>query len=300
MKLSQLAFVFRRAGKSFRELFWTHLLISGTMAMTLFLFGGFFLIQENLHGLLKGWGSRVQIFAYLDDRLAAADIAPLTSRVRSYPEIEGVRFVSQSEAWENFKKSLGSQSGVLDGLSAEVLPASLEIAVKAGYRDRDSLAGVARRLQAEKGVGKVDYPEEWMEKFSLLVVGIEWAKWIFGGVLLLATLLIVGNTVKLAILARREEIEIMQLVGAPPQLIRMPFVIEGMIQGLLGAALSLAFLWIVFFFASSQFPNALGVFTIRAEIRFLEAQSVILLLFLGWAMGAVGSLLSLSRFLERW
>ncbi len=300
MKLSQLAFVFRRAGKSFRELFWTHLLISGTMAMTLFLFGGFFLIQENLHGLLKGWGSRVQIFAYLDDRLAAADIAPLTSRVRAYLEIEGVRFVSQSEAWENFKKSLGSQSGVLDGLSAEVLPASLEIAVKAGYRDRDSLADVARRLQAEKGVGKVEYPEEWMEKFSLLVVGIEWAKWIFGGVLLLATLLIVGNTVKLAILARREEIQIMQLVGAPPRLIRMPFVIEGMIQGLFGAALSLAFLWLVFFFASSQLPHTLGLFSDRAEVRFLEAQSVILLLFLGWAMGAVGSLLSLSRFIERW
>jgi cell division transport system permease protein len=300
MKLSQLAFVFRRAGKSFRELFWTHLLISGTMAMTLFLFGGFFLIQENLHGLLKGWGSRVQIFAYLDDRLAAADIAPLTSRVRAYIEIESVRFVSQSEAWENFKKSLGSQSGVLEGLSAEVLPASLEIAVKAGYRDPDSLAEVARRLQAEKGVGKVEYPGEWMEKFSLLMVGIEWTKWIFGGVLLFATLLIVGNTVKLAILARREEIQIMQLVGAPPRLIRMPFVIEGMIQGLLGAALSLAFLWLVFFFAGSQLPSTLGLFSDRAEIRFLEAQSVILLLFLGWAMGAVGSLLSLSRVLERW
>lgn len=300
MKLSQLSFVFRRARKSFGEMLWTHLLTASTMAMTLFLFGGFFLLQENFQGLLKGWGSRVQIFAYLDDRLAAADIAPLTSRVRAYAEIESVRFVSQSEAWENFKKSLGSQAGVLDGLSAEVLPASLEIAVKAGYRDHDSLAGIAGRLRAEKGVGKVEYPEEWMEKFSLLVRGIEWAKWIFGGVLLLATLLIVGNTVKLAILARREEIEIMQLVGAPPRLVRMPFVIEGMIQGLFAAALALGFLWLLFFFARSQLPHTFGLFTDRAEIRFLEAPNVLLLLFLGWAMGAVGSLLSLNRFLERW
>jgi cell division transport system permease protein len=172
--------------------------------------------------------------------------------------------------------------------------------VKAGYRDHDSLAGIAVRLRAEKGVGKVEYPEEWMEKFSLLVRGIEWAKWIFGGVLLVATLLIVGNTVKLAILARRDEIEIMQLVGAPPGLVRMPFVIEGMIQGLFAAALALAFLWLLFFFASSQLPPTLGLFTDRAEIRFLETRSVMLLVILGWAMGAIGCLFSLNRFLEKW
>ena len=116
----------------------------------------------------------------------------------------------------------------------------------------------------------------------------------------MATLLIVGNTVKLAILARREEIEIMQLVGAPAGLIKTPFVIEGMIQGLLGASLSLLFLWLLFLFLSSQLPFTLGVLTDRAQLRFLEPESLALLLFLGWAMGAVGSLLSLRRFLQRW
>jgi cell division transport system permease protein len=270
------------------------------MAMTLFIFGAFLLAQENLHGMLRGWGSRVQIFAYLDNRLAAAEVEPLVSRLGAYPEIESVRFVSQAEAWENFKKSLGSQSGVLEGLSADVLPASLEIALNAGYRDHGALAGVAERVRAEKGVSEVEYPEEWMEKFSLLIAGIEWAKWIVGGFLLLATLLIVGNTVKLAILARTEEIEIMQLVGAPPGLIRMPFVIEGMIQGIFAAALSALFLWLFFLLVRSQPAYTLGVFIDRAELRFLEPQSLTLLLVLGWAMGALGSLLSLRRFLKRW
>ena len=300
MKLAQISFVFRRVLRSLRQLLWTHILTSGTMAMTLFILGGFLFLQENLHGLVKGWGSQIQIFAYLQNRLSPAETDLLVGRLGAYVEIESVRFVSQGEAWENFKKSLGTQSGVLEGLSADILPASLEIALKAGHRSHHSVAGVAQRLRGEKGISEVEYPEEWMERFSLLLLGVQWAKWVLGGFLLLATLMIVGNTVKLAILARREEIEIMQLVGAPPALIKTPFVIEGMIQGLLGAALSLLFLWLLFLFLSSQPPFTLGILTDQTQLRFLDLESLSLLLFLGWVMGAVGSLLSLRRFLKRW
>ncbi|HEX9443025.1 MAG TPA: permease-like cell division protein FtsX, partial [Candidatus Binatia bacterium] len=297
---SQIAFVSRRVLKSFRELLWSHLLTAGTMAMTLFIFGGFLLLQENLRGLVAGWGSRIQIYAYLDDKMPQAAVEPLVRRIRAYPEVESVRFVSRPEAWESFRKSLGSQSGVLEGLTAEVLPASLEIAVRGDYRDHEALAAAAGRLRAEKGVAQVEYPEEWMEKFSLLTFALASAEWILGGFLLIATLFIVGNTVKLAILARREEIEIMQLVGAPPGLVKLPFVIEGMIQGLLGAALALGFLWLLFFFLESQLPDLPGVFAGRGQLRFLAPQSFLLLLFLGWAMGALGSLFSLGRYLQKW
>ena len=300
MRLSQVSFVFRRVFKSFGEVLSTHLLTSGTMAMTLFIFGGFLLVEENLQGLLRGWGSRIQIFAYLDPRLAPTEVEPLIGRVRAYPELESIRFISQREAWDSFKKSLGPQSGVLEGLSADVLPASLEIALKPGNRDHDSLTSVVQRLRAEKGIEEVEYPQEWMERFSVLVVGVEWAKWMLGGFLFLATLLIVGNTVKLAILARREEIEIMQLVGAPAGVIKMPFVIEGMLQGLFGAALSLVFLWLLFLLLQSELPQTLAVFTQRDSLSFLAPQSISLLFLLGWAMGAFGSFFSLSRFLPRW
>lgn len=300
MKLSQISFVFRRVLKSFREVLSTHLLTAGTMAMTLFIFGGFLLAQENLQGLLRGWGSRIQIFAYLDARLAASEAETLAKRIRAYPEVESVRFVSQREAWDSFKQSLGTQAGVLEGLSAETLPASLEIALQAGHRDHDSLSGVVKRLRAEKSVEEVEYPQEWMEKFTALMIGIEWAKWILGGFLFLATLLIVGNTVKLAILARREEIEIMQLVGAPAAVIKMPFVIEGMLQGLFGAALSLFVLWLAFLLMRSELPQTLAVLTERDGLRFLAPESMALLFGLGWLMGVFGSFFSLNRFLPRW
>lgn len=300
MKFAQISFVFRRVLKSLRELLWTHILTSGTMAMTLFIFGGFLLIQENLHALLKGWGSQIQIFAYLENSPSPSDFKPLLERIRSYPEVESVRFVSKAEAWENFKKALGAQSGVLDGLQADILPSSLEIGLKRPHRQRSSLESVAQRLRGVRGISEVEYPEEWTEKLSLLVLGVQWAKWVLGGFLFIATLLIVGSTVKLAILARKDEIEIMQLVGAPEALIKTPFVIEGMIQGIVGASLSLLFLWLLFLFLSVQLPSSFGILVARDQFYFLDSGGISLLLFLGWIMGAGGSLLSLRRFLKTW
>ena len=98
--------------------------------MTLFVFGGFLLLQENLSGLLKGWSSQLQIFAYIEEGLNRAEIESVQRQVQSYPEVEGVRYVSKKEAWEKFKGDLGAQSGVLEGLDEGILPASLEIAVK--------------------------------------------------------------------------------------------------------------------------------------------------------------------------
>lgn len=300
MKVAQLSFVFHRVVKSLRELVWTHMLTAGTMAVTLFIFGGFLLLQENLQGLLRGWGSQLQIFAYLDDGLASTTFQSLLRQVRSLPEVETARFVSKQEAWETFKKALGAQSGVLDGLESNILPSSLEIALKKQYRQHTSVEELAKRLKRLEGVTDVEYPGEWLEKLSLLMLGIQWTKWILGGFLFIATLLIVGSTVKLAILARRDEIEIMQLVGAPNGLIKAPFVVEGMIQGFAGASLALLLLWLLFLFMGLRLPSSFGISIPRDQLHFLDLGRVSLLLFLGWAMGAGGSFFSLRRFFRSW
>ncbi len=297
MRLSQVHFVIQRVLRSLRELIWTHVLTAGTMAMTLFVFGGFLLLQENLSGLLKGWSSQLQIFAYLEEGLGDSEIESVQKQVRSYPEVEGVRYVSKDKAWESFKNDLGAQSGVLEGLDRKILPSSLEIAVKKSYRQRASVADLAGRLKEVKGIREVEYPEVWMEKLSLLLLGVQWTKWIFGGFLFMASLLIVGSTVKLAIMARRDAIEIMQLVGATNRMIKAPFVIEGMIQGLLGASFSLLLLWLLFLFLSVRIPPSLGILIPGDQLRFLDFWQSSFLLLLGWLLGAVGSFFSLRRFL---
>lgn len=300
MKLSHAAFVARRVWGSLRELFWTHLLTSGTMAMTLFIFGAFVLVQENLQNLLKGWGDQIQIYAYLEKGIASDDVKPLMERVRSFPEIDRLRYVSREQAWEDFRKALGAQASVLEGLPTNVLPASFEITVKSTSRKRVVIENLANRLRQVKGIDAVEYPQEWVDNLSLVVLGVQWAKWIFGGVLFVAAFLIIGSTVRLAILARREEIEIMQLVGAPEGLIQAPFVVEGMIQGAAGGLLSVLCLWLLFFFLRDRIPASLGLFGPMSQIEFLDPWGIALLLFLGWSMGAAGSFFSLRRFTKTW
>ena len=298
MKIAQVVFTYQRVAKSLKELIWTHLLTAATLAMTLFVFGGFLIVQENLQGLLRGWGRQIEIFAYLKEGLSAADYQALVAEVRSYPEIESVRYVSKERAWEEFKKSLGAQSGLLDGLDRDILPSSLEVTLKPAYREHQSVESLAARLKNLRGVSEVEFPQEWVEKLNFLIWGVQWAKWILGALLFIATFLIVGNTAKLAILARKDEIEIMRLVGAGTGLVRAPFIIEGMMQGVAGAAFALLLLGLVFTFIKFQLGPALRFYLAEEDLRFLNGQGAVLLLVLGWILGTSGSIFSIRRYLR--
>jgi cell division transport system permease protein len=269
------------------------------MAMTLFVFGAFMLLQENLQQLLRGWSNQIQINAYLDKGLDAEAVQSLLGRVRTFAEVEGVRHISPERAWKEFEGSLGVQSAVLEGLPKDVLPASLEITVKPNFRDGPLVEDLVHRLRKEKGVALVEYPQEWVDRLSLVVLAVQWAKWILGGVLFMTTFFIIGSTVKLAILARKEEIEIMQLVGASEAMIQAPFVLEGMIQGVTGAILSIVGLWLMFRILRDEIASV-GLFGLLNPLQFLDMHNIALILATGWLLGAAGSLFSLRRFIRTW
>ena len=300
MKGAKLGFVLRRVRGSLWELVWNHVLTSGTMAMTLFVFGVFMLLQGNLQLMLKGWGDQIQINAYLDKSLGAAEIPRLIDQVRGFPGVERVRYISQEQAWKEFQVTLGAQSGILEGLPRDVLPASLEIAVKPEFRDTPLVEELAGQIGKIQGINAVEYPQEWVDRLSLIVLAVQWTKWVLGGVLFVATFFIVGSTVRLAVLARKDEIEIMQLVGASEELIQAPFLLEGMIQGVLGGLVAVLCLWLLHLFIYQQAPALLGQMGLSARIQFLDLKSVGLILGLGCLLGATGSLFSLRRFIKTW
>ena len=270
------------------------------MAVTLFFFGAFMLLQINLEHLLKGWGEQIQITAYLSKNVGVDEMPALLARVQALPEVARVRLISQEQAWRDFQTALGAQSGLLDGLPRDVLPASLEISLKPAHRDSPVVEQLAARLRGEKEFSSVEYPQEWVERLGLIVLAVEWAKWSLGGLLFLATFFIVSSAVKLAFLARQDEIEIMQLVGASEELIQAPFVLEGMIQGLVGGALSVAMLWGLFVLTQSEFPTLAGFMAPLVRPQFLDSASIALVLISGWLLGAAGSLFSLRRFIKTW
>jgi cell division transport system permease protein len=300
VRIALLGFVLRRVRNNLWQLFWTHVLTSGTVAVTLFVFGVFILVEINLAHLLKGWGEQIQLTAYLDKKVDQGDVRDLLKRVEALPEVERVRHISQEQAWRDFQTALGAQSGLLKGLPRDVLPASIEVYFKPSQHDGPIVEQVARQLEQEKAITDVEYPQEWVERLGLIVLAIDWAKWIFGGVLFLATFFIVGSTIKLAMLARKDEVEIMQLVGASEWLIQAPFVLEGMIQGTVGATISIAMLWVAYAFLQNEMLSLGGVVGPSGQLQFFDLKAIALLLAIGWLLGAAASVVSLRRFLKTW
>jgi cell division transport system permease protein len=300
MSWSQVTFVARSVSSNLRELLWTHMLTSGTMAMTLFIFGAFMVLEINLQGLLKGWGDQIQINAYLEPGLGGGETENLLNRVRGFEEVLSVRQITQKQAWRDFRDALGAQSNVLDGLPRDVLPSSFEITVKPAFRDPLLVQRLAAHLKQERGITLVEYPQNWIDRLSLLLLVVDWVKWILGGGLFVITFFIVGSTVKLAILARRDEIEIMQLVGSSRTMIQAPFVLEGMVQGLVGGSLAVLGLWGVLNLARHESSLASGILGAPDQWQFLDLKGMAFILALGWLLGSAGTLFSLQRFIRTW
>jgi len=266
----------------------------------LFVFGAFMLLQTNLEALLKNWGEQIQINAYMEKGTSPETVQNLMARLRNYPETQNVRSISQDQAWKEFQTALGTQAGILEGLPHDILPASFEISVKPEFRDAAKIAGLAARIKTEKGIATVEYPQEWVDRLELIIAAVQWTKWILGGVLFGAALFIVGSTVKLALFARRDEVEIMQLVGAGEEMIQAPFVLEGMIQGLVGALSAVFLLWVLFHFLRDELPRSAGYLGALDSVHFLDLNGIGAILAIGWTLGVLGSLISLRRFLRTW
>jgi cell division transport system permease protein len=300
VKGSHFGLVGRRVYSSLWARLWTHVLTAGTMAIALFVFGALMLAQDNLQNLLTGWGDQIQINAYLDKGLDPGEVSLLRDKIQSFPEVERVRHISREQAWKDFRAALGAHSNVLEGLPEDVLPASFEIFVKPAYRDGPIVEVLANRLRKEKGLTIVEYPQEWVDRLSLVVLALQWVKWVLGGILFIAVFFIVRSTVGLAILAQKDEIEVMQLVGATEALIQAPFVIEGLIQGFIGAGLSVLGLWFLALFIRDQTLTSIGLFGSLGQLQFIDWRSIALILALGSLLGASASVFSLRRFMKRW
>jgi cell division transport system permease protein len=297
---SHVGFIARRVRQSLWELLWSHVLTSGTMAMSLFVFGVFILVQENLQHMLNGWGDQIQINTYLASDIGTDQAEAMMDRIRAMPEVEGLRHISKEQAWSDFQTALGAQSAVLEGLPDDVLPASFEITVKPAYRDPPQVEDLADRLGKINGIAAVEYPQQWVDRLNVFVLAVQWAKWALGGILFIATFFIVGSTVRLALLARKDEIEIMQFVGASEELIRAPFVVEGMLQGTIGAGLSLLGLWLFYLLLEQYLISQLALFGPQMQLLFLDPASITMILVIGLLLGGLGSLFSLGRFLRTW
>ena len=296
--LDKIRYFILRALRNMRQ--WPFLCSASilTMAVALATVATFFLVVVNVEQLATRWTKEIQVVAYLQKPPAPQDLADLTRKLKKIPEVESVNYVSPATAMQRFKKHLGHDASLLEGLDPELLPASFELGLHSAYRNQQGIAAVIEQLENTLDVDDLRYGQKWLKRFNDFADMLRFISIILGGFLLLAALFIVSNTIKLTLYARRDELEIMALVGATMRFIKIPFMLEGAIQGLLGGLLSLIFLALSFVFIISKSLNSFWLTPTDFDLLFLTVNQQIILVLAGIVLGVLGSLSSLRRFIR--
>jgi cell division transport system permease protein len=272
-----------------------HFLSIGTIAISFFLFAAFLLLPLNFASLLEAWEKKVQIILYLKDGVGEQRIVQLTGELQKEEGVRQVRYISQRAAKESFERDLAGYGGVLKGVKEEIFPASFEIQMDERFRTPERIRALAARLSTIPEADEVQYGGVWLERFSLFLYTLRWGAWILGGVLVVIVVSVTANTVRLTLYNKKGEIEILKLVGATDAFVKLPFYLEGGLQGVLGAGGSILLLLVLFHFFSRKVAPYVSLYFGELRLSFLPPAMITWILGIGVAAGLLGGLLSLRK-----
>ena len=265
-----------------------------TIAVSLVLVGAFALLLANMEELLGRFGDDLQVTAYLEDGLSAEQVNELVRIAHTVEGVQAARIVSKQEALERFRAGVGQGSALLEGLGENPLPASLELTLAPEQRSAAGMARVVGSLEGLAGVSELASGQDWVEGYLRALALLRGIGWGLGLLLALATLLIVANTIRLAVFARRDELDILALVGASRAFVNGPFLLEGLLQGAVAGAVALALLYALFRLVLPGFEFGLALLLGGVAPRFFEPHEMAALVAGGAALGFVGSAAALA------
>ena len=294
MKVRTIEYYIREVFISLRRNNWMSVASIGTVAVSLFIFGMFLMMVMNMNKLAENMESQVQINVYLLDKVDREQARDIEKDLKEIEGVESVGFVTKDEAMERFKDRLGDQKTLLDALDeTNPLPDSFEVTVT----NPDLVKTAAEKMEKIDGVECAKYGQDVMEHLFEITRLLR----IFGFTLMLvlafATLFIISNTIRLTVFARRKEIAIMKYVGATDWFIRWPFVMEGMVLGLFGSIIAAMVLRTAYTAMAEKVYETLAFFPLIPEQPFLTYITIIVVIS-GMVVGAIGSAVSIKKFLK--
>ncbi|KPJ61188.1 MAG: hypothetical protein AMJ46_02430 [Latescibacteria bacterium DG_63] len=255
---------------------------------SLLIFGVVLLVTANVRLAADQLERRKGIVAFIEEGISGERLAYLQSEIEKIPEVEAVTYVSKEEALEEFRQSLGTEE-FLEAIDSNPLPASFDVTLKGGQRGADVLERVATLIEDMRSIEEVSFGGQWAARLDRLLRTLAILNVIVGVIVGIAVAFIVANTVRLTVLARKESIQIMKVVGATVGFIRIPFVLEGMLHTFLSAALALGLLYVAY--------SVVG-YRLR-DIAFLPPLFVGLFVVWGLVAGVVGTHFSLREVLSK-
>ena len=257
-----------------------------TIAFSLFAFGLFGLVAVNIRDALHAIEERVEIRAFINNGTSVQTAQVAATDIAKFPEVSRAEYISQERALEQARQDLGEFKDVFE---AGVLPASIEIRLKPGFRAPEQVATVAGRLNSYDFIEDVRYGQEWIQKLYRLRVIATVVGSGLGLAFAFVAVIIIGATIRIMVLARAKEISIMQVVGATDGFIRLPFLLEGFIQGVLGGLLALGLTWLTHTAISRSFITT----------TFFDPETATLGVLAGAFIGLMGSAFAVGRHLRR-
>lgn len=294
MKLSTSEYFIKEVYTSFKRNIWMTLASIFTVVLSLFILGFFSIVILNLNKMADTLESQVQISVYLKDDLSQEEIDETKENLSKIEGLQDIKFITREEAMENFKERLGDQQFLLDALDdTNPLPDSFSLTVTSPQQVK-TIADTAAALDS---VESASYSQDIINHlFNLThlirLIGVALIILLTG-----AAIFIISNTIRLTVFARRKEIAIMKYVGATDWFIRWPFLLEGICLGFIGGGLATIFLYIIYNQVTQEIYEAMAFFPLIPQHPFIDYISLAILV-AGIIIGALGSTISLKRFLK--
>lgn len=268
----------------------------GTIAIAFATLGGFLLLSVNVQDMLDRWLEAAEISVYLHDTATNVEREALEQMLRARPEVAAVEYVPKELALQRFRADFPELADVTASLSQNPFPSALEVRLRTDAdadADADAAAEtLARDVSGRAGVGDVRFDRRWLARLLAVVTSARVAGAVVAGILMLGAAFTVGAVVRLSLYARRDELEIMALVGAPFTYIRGPFVVEGMLLGGLGAAVALVAVSILYSLLGRWLGSDLAGLAAAGQLRFLGFGEIAIMLLGGVSVGAAAGTLA--------
>ena len=289
--MSVLGYAFSEALVSLRRSGRSAAMSIGTIAVAFLTLGGFLLASANLQAMVDQWASAAELSVYLRDDVDDETRQALAEELTAHSAVAGVEFVTKDEALARFRRDFPELAEVTES-AGNPFPPSIEVRLHTDPASTGAADAMAVQLAERPGVVDVRYDRQWLSRLVGIIASIRVAGVMITAVLVLGAAFTVTAVVRLSLQARHQEIEIMQLVGAPFSFIRGPSIAEGAILGGVGAVISLAVLWILFSGTWQQLNTAVAQWDAGAELRFLGASDAAFLILSGLVVGALAGLIA--------
>ena len=258
------------------------------IALAIIVLGALLLVTWNVERLLSEWTSATELSVYLRDDTTSEQRGAIEALIDASGVAAGREYVSKADALVRFRREFADLASLTEGFDENPFPASVEVQLRADSETGGGADDLVRRVAGLAGVADVRYDREWLTRIASGLSAIRGAGLVLGTLMALAASMTVASVVRLGLQGRRDEIEIMRLVGSPMAFIRGPFVAEGVLQGGIGALIAMVCLWVGFTLAGAWWGAELGTLLAGDSVRFLPFRFCAALATGGMAVGGVG------------